>query len=256
MAKAGVLQAYEYRSVANEADEVRYRLKGRDAVWPPLDRGYGGPAEAESWRDRAAVLGRLVLQLAVPVGLLVVLLGAAVLYCDALFNLNGTPAPIRDAGLGMSDLVLPGAWTCIHLTNRRHGPGRAFAQLLAGLLIGLAAILIDPGQIDEWASIPALTARGMGSFAAAFLIANFVAIMFFDAARGPRWWTAPLAASFVASFVFSAVYYPAAFAGLEQRWAGFALVHCAMFFGVSVALLMPYWLLRPATRPIGGMNGF
>ena len=250
------MQAYEYRSAASAADDGPYRLTGRGTVWPPLQRAYGGQVEPETRFERAQALGLVALQLAVPVTLLVVLLGAALLYADAFFDLNGTPAPIRDAGLAISDLILPGACTCIHLTNRRHGPGRAFAQLVAALAIGLAVILIDPGKIDEWASMPTMTGRSILSFAAAFLVANFVAIMFFDGARGPRWWTPPLKASFAASFVFSAVYYPAAFAGIEERWPEFALVHFTMFLGMSGLLLLPYWLVRPATRPLGGMNGY
>ena len=70
-----------------------------------------------------------------------------------------------------------------------------------------------------------------------------------------RWWVPPLWASFAASLVFSAVYYPAAFAG-EIAWAQWALVHFALFFGESVLLLAPYALLRPAMRPLHGMNGY
>jgi hypothetical protein len=53
------------------------------------------------------------------------------LYADALFRLPGWPESIRNAGLARSDLVLPCAWTCIHLTNRRLGPAYAFAHLVA-----------------------------------------------------------------------------------------------------------------------------
>ena len=57
--------------------------------------------------------------------------------------------------------------------------------------------------------------------------------------------------------MFSVVYYPAAFAGgQEVAWADAALVHFAVFFGESVLLLVPYCLLRPAMRPLHGMNGY
>ena len=99
---------------------------------------------------------------------------------------------------------------------------------------------------------PVLSSRSALSFAFAFVVANFVGITLFDGARGPRWWTAPLTASFTASLVFSHAYYPAAFAGIYDRWADAALAHLAVFFGVSVLLLVPYWLLRPAMRPLDG----
>jgi queuosine precursor transporter len=104
--------------------------------------------------------------------------------------------------------------------------------------------------------MPAITTRAVLSFGAALLVSNFVGITFFDAARGPRWWTAPLAASFAASLVFSAIYYPAAFAGVQERWTDSAIVHFVVFFGMSVLLLAPYYLLRPAMRPIDGRNGY
>lgn len=242
---------YEY--TAADADEVPYRLD-RGQGWQ--SRGYGMPAEPETWLDQAVVLGRAAARLAVPVLLLLVLLGASYLYADALFALGGLPVLIRDAGLARNDLILPGAWTCIHLTNRRLGPGYALAQLVAGLAISLMVILVNPGQIDQWVSSPIITGRSVLSFGAAFLAANFVGIMFFDGTRGPRWWKAPLAASFAASLVFSVIYYPAGFAGVTARWADVALVHFLVFFGMSVLLLLPYWLLRPAMRPIDGMNGY
>jgi uncharacterized PurR-regulated membrane protein YhhQ (DUF165 family) len=255
VAEDWVVRAYEYRSAAEETGPYRVNA-GQDAVWPPVERAYGGPAEPENWR-KATLVAQAALRLVVPVSLLLVLLGAAYLYADALFDLEKTPAPIRDAGIAVSDLVLPGAWYCIHLTNRRYGPYYAFAQLLAGLFISLVVILINPSNIDQWViTMPALTSRAVLSFGAAFLAANFVGITFFDGARGPRWWTAPLAASFAASFVFSAIYYPAAFAGVYERWTDSALVHFAVFFGMSVLLLIPYWLLRPAMRPLNGRNGY
>ena len=155
------------------------------------------------------------------------------------------PRLIQNAVAGRERPVLPMAWYAIHLTNRRYGAGHAFAQLVAGLVIlGLVA-LINPGDIDNWIdNMPGPDPARVLAFGGAFLVANFVAIIFFDAARGPRWWTAPLAASFAASFVFSAVYYPAAFAGVVC-WTRYALVHFSLFFGEIVLLLMPYWLLRP-----------
>ena len=167
------------------------------------------------------------------------------------------PGRFQGAVLATSDLILPLTWFSIHLTNRRYGPGYAFAQLLGAIALGALVILLNPQDINNWvARLPSLTLRAVMSFGVAFFIANFVAIAFFDGARGPRWWTAPLVGSFAASLVFSAIYYPAAFAGVSGAWIGSALMHFGVFFGVSVLMLMPYWLLRPAMRPMPGMNGY
>jgi hypothetical protein len=228
----GVLKAYDYRNGAHrapiaalEADEGPHRLRHeRDAVWPPKDRAYGGTVD-DIWQ-RAAAPALIVARLILPVTLLVTLLGAAYLFTDAFLILPAAPRSVQNA-------------------------------MLAGLaILGLVA-LFNPGDVDNWInSAPALSWRAMSGFSLSFLFANFVAITFFDAARGPRWRTAPLSASFAASLAFSAVYYPAAFAGGEVPWTDSALVHFGLFFAESVLLLVPYCLLRPAMRPLHGMNGY
>lgn len=235
--------------VALEADEGPYRLR-EDAVWPPRERAYGGTPERTTIRYARPI--RIATRLVLPVTLLVTLLGAAYLYTDDFLIL-----PVfQHALLATSDLILPIAWYCLHLTNRRYGAPYAFGQLLAALGIAGFIALVNPGDIDNWINLtPALSWRAILAFGFAFLLANFIAICFFDAARGPRWWVPPLWASFAASLVFSAVYYPAAFAG-DMPWTESALVHFGLFFGESVLLLAPYALLRPAMRPLHGMNGY
>jgi len=258
------LRAYDYRNGAHrlpmaalEADEGPYRLRrGGDAAWPPRERAYGG--EAPDLRRRHARSIRIAMRLLLPVLLLIVLLGSAYLYTDDFLNASALPAIAQRALLATSDFILPVAWLSIHLTNRRYGAPYAFGQLVAGLGVITLVALINPGDVDNWINnTPALTWRAMLAFGGSFLLAGFVAIVFFDAARGPRWWVPPLVASFTAALVFSAVYYPAAFVGVgDVSWTDGALVHFAVFFGESVALLGPYWLLRPAMRPLYGMNGY
>lgn len=260
----GVLKAYDFRNGAHrapvaalEADEGPYRLRhSEDAAWPPRARAYGGKVET-AWQKIAApalAAGRLFL----PVTLLVTLLGAAYFFTDAFLMLPGWPRTVQNAMLAVSDLILPMAWYSLHLTNRRWGAAHAFGQLVAGLALILIVAVINPYDIDNWINnSPALSWRALTAFAVSFLFANFIAIIFFDAVRGPRWWTPPLAASFAASLVFSAVYYPAAFAGGQEiAWTDSALVHFSLFFGESILLLAPYYLLRPAMRPLSGMNGY
>ena len=260
----GVLKAYDFRNGAHrapvaalEADVGPYRLRHeRDAVWPPKNRAYGGDVKTLWLKYQPQIL--MAARVALPTLLLVTLLGAAYLYTDAFLLWRSAPRSVQNAMLAISDLIVPMAWFSIHLTNRRYGAPHAFAQLIAGLVILVLVALVNPGDIDNWTNNnPAVSWRAMLAFGAAFLLANFTAIVFFDAARGPRWWTAPVVASFVAALVFSAVYYPAAFAGdAVINWADSALVHFMLFFAESMALLVPYYLLRPAMRPIEGMNGY
>ncbi len=238
-----------------DAEHGPYRLtRSGDAVWPPRERAYGGPVET-FWR-KLAWAGLAVCRLVLPVTLLVTLLGAAYLYSDAYLPL-GDIVTGPGSLLAISDLILPMAWFAIHLTNRRYGAGYAFAQLVAALAIGTAIVLFNPADVDHWIDqSPMLTLRALIAFGGAFFLANAIAILFFDGARGPRWWTAPLTASFTAALVFSAVYYPAAFAGVNIPWTDSALVHFLVFAAESVLLLIPYYLLRAAMRPLPGLNGY
>ena len=230
--------------------QTGYRLNpGQDAAWPPAERAYGGAAGARL--ARALKLGAAALRLLVPVLLLLTLLLAVYLYADALV-VPRLPL-LTNASFTIADLVLPGCWTIIHLTNRRYGPLHSFLQLAAALgLAGLIALL-NPGDIDHWLPVlPALSLRAVLAFFAAFAIANFVAIIAFDASRGRRWWSAPLAGSAVAAFIYAGLYYPAAFGFVGAD----ALAHFLLWMAEGAVLLLPYYLLRPAMRPLNGMNGF
>lgn len=234
---------------AREYEPGPYRLRhGEDAVWPPATRAYGGKTE-ETRLEQAVAYGRIAARLFVPVLLLLTLMFAVYLYADAPVPAQWLPGWASGFGLGISDLVLPGCWTVIHLTNRRFGPAHAFGHLVAGLVLALGVALINPGDIRNWLpDLASLSWRAVIAFFVVFGIANFVAIVAFDAARGPRWWTAPL----TASFVYAGLYYLLAFGSMGLE----ALAHFVVFAGVSVALLLPYCLQRPAMKPLNGMNGY
>ena len=249
----GIVRAYKVENgvlpvSVRDRDPGSYRLRqGQDAAWPPVARAYGGEVESD-WK-RALEIGIIVLKLLVPVLLLLTLLLAVYLYADAVISARMA----QGVSLTIADLVLPGCWTIIHLTNRRYGPAYAFGQLAAGFVLAALVALVNPGDIDNWLpDLPTLTWRAVLAFFAAFGIANFVAIIVFDAARGTRWWSAPLAASAAAAFVYSGLYYPLAFGGQPMN----ALAHFLLYLMEGVALLLPYCLLRPAMRPLNGMNGF
>ncbi len=230
--------------------ETGYRTNpGQEAIWPPAERAYGGEADARLAAARK--LGAAALRLLVPVLLLLTLLLAVYLYADAVV-VPRMPL-FAGASLTIADLVLPGCWTIIHLTNRRYGPTPSFIQLAAALALAGLIALINPGDIDHWLPVlPALSLRAVLAFFAAFAVANFVAIIAFDAARGPRWFSAPLAGSAVATFIYAGLYYPLAFGGI----GGDALVHFLIWLWEGAVLMLPYYMLRPAMRPLNGMNGF
>lgn len=224
----------------------------------PMAAGAADGDRPDSLKAQLAFPALVAARLALPVLLLALLLMAAYLYADALLLLPGAPVLVQKAVPAISDLILPLSWFAIHLTCRRLGAPYAFGQLVAGMALVLLVALINPyGFNDRINVVPALSGRALLAFGPAFLAANFIAIVVFDGTRGPRWWTAPLAASFAASLVFCALYYPLAFAGGGQiAWLPSAVVHFALFLAESILLLIPCWLLRPAMRPIGGLNGY
>ncbi len=225
------------------------------AVWPPKERAYGGemPSLRRRYRDQLPVAGRLFL----PVILLTVLLGASFLYSDAVLLVPDAPGWLQRGNLTMSDLILPMGLITIYLTNRRYGPNYAFAQLLLGLCLLAAIVMADPyGVNDLVASTPVLSGRALMSFGIFFLLANFIGILVFEAVRGPEWWPPPLMGSFAVSLIFCLSYYPAVYAGHDANWAWTCVAHLAVFIGESLLLLFPDFLLRPAMRPLHGMNGY
>lgn len=249
------MRVLEYRNgapvAALEADVGPYRLhRGDDAVWPPKARAYGGEIESLWLKARPVAIAAGVL--ALPVVLLTVLLTAVYLYADAVLTWN-----VPGVTLTISDLVLPLTFLAVQLTNRRHGAPHAAAQLAAGLALLLLIAAIDPYGFDDWVSpMPSLTWRALLAFGFAYGLAGLGAILVFDGARGPRWWTAPLASSLAAALLFSLVYYPLAYLGRDADWPAALTAHFALFFAEGAALLLPYWLLRAAMRPMPGLNGY
>lgn len=247
MGAIGQRDFYWAQRRALEADIGPYRLRlDRHAVWPPPSLDPRGQVYR---RIKPWLLGAA--QLTVPVMLLAVLLGAAYLYADLLWDMF--PAPL----FSISDLILPLAFFAINLTNRRYGADYALAQLVAGIAACAAVMLLHLGQIEVWlGSLPVQTDRAVLSFGIAFVTANLAGIAVFDLARGPSWWFSPLVGSCATSLVFSAIYYPAALAGTGLNWSESALMHTLLFAVESVILLIPYRMLREAMRPLDGLNGY
>jgi uncharacterized PurR-regulated membrane protein YhhQ (DUF165 family) len=231
---------YRLRSASDAALHGQYAYGRRETLWQRLV-------------GAMLVVGRLVL----PVLLLLSALAAMYLYKDT----KAPPVPGLDAlnggWLTVSHLILPTSFFAVALTNRRYGPAYAFAQVAIACAITTAVTLFAGDSITSIVQAPtAPLSRIVAAFGIAFLSANFVAILVFDGARGPRWWAAPLLSSLAAAVTYSVVFTPVAYAGT----ADFSLVQAGAYCGVLVAagvvLLIPYWLLRGLVPPLSGFGGY
>ena len=231
-------------------DDGPYRLRSAtDAAWHQT--GYGQPMTIGR---RLADAFRAVMRMILPVLALCTALAALYLYMD-------TALPYFAAGktpwLTVSHLLLPAAFLAVHLTNRRYGPAYAFAQIVLSFAAVGAAIVFGAQIIQlllPEAAFPSV--REVASFGGAFFVAGFLAIIAFDGARGPRWWTAPLIGSIVASLVFAPIFYAAAYAGSHTPWFEHMAIHAGLLLAGSVLGLLPYWMVRRIVQPLPGFGGY
>lgn len=227
-----------------------YRLRGAaETTWS--SQGYGH--EVGFGRKLGDAI-RAILRTVIPVLSLCVALAAMYLYMD-------TQLPYFADGaarwLTVSHLLLPAAFLTIHLTNRRYGPSYAFAQIVLAMAALAAATLFGGNVIQMFLPETVVpSTREVLSFAGALFVAGFLAIIAFDGARGPRWWTAPLVGSIVAALAFAPVFYVAAFVGTHTPWFAHMGIHAALLIGGAIVGLVPYWLLRRLVQPMPGYGGY
>lgn len=164
---------------------------------------------------------------------------------------------LSDGGswLKWSHVLIAFAFLLTQLTNRRYGPGYAFAQIMLSLAICDLIVVVRPADhMLPGAALP--NAREVVAFVGAFIAAGYLSVVAFDATRGPRWWTAPLIGSYVSSLGFAVLYYPLAYAGSGSSWFQHMSTHAGILIATSVIGLLPYWLLRPVIRPLPGFGGY
>jgi hypothetical protein len=107
--------------------------------------------------------------------------------------------------------------------------------------------------------LPALsvpTMRVAGAFGTSFFLASLISVIVFDGARGRYWWTAPLLGLVTACFVFSSVFYPAAYGGSGLSWTHQMFAYMGLSVSAAVLALVPYWLLRTFVQPLSGFGGY
>ena len=198
------------------------------------------------------------LRLFLPVIAYAVTLGAALAWGSvpvAWFD-GVVPDVAPSAWLTQSHVLIASAFFLNNLVSRRYGMDLAVWHVLAGWIVLGAFVLASLARLDprlpEVGLPPAIEAAG---FAGGLILAHVVAAFVFDRTRGVHWWTAPFYAALIGGFVFVGFNY-----GLVQpggaEWTSRALLDAGVKAAMAVAMLVPYFLLRPVVRPMPGFGGF
>ncbi|MBI3676113.1 MAG: VUT family protein [Proteobacteria bacterium] len=218
---------------------------GRAHIARPSGSGFG-----------EAVVGFLAatLRLVVPV-LLLLSLGAAI------FVYGDVQAPMLSAmseghWLTLGLVLLPLTLFAVQLTNRRYGAGYAFGQVVLAWGVALATLPFTQGDLATLRENVTPAMRDVAAFGGALFLAQIVSIVFFDRLRGPRWWKAPLFSTLFGGLVLSLVAFPAAFAGTPVAWSSHMAFYLGFMVAAAIALLIPYWILRPVVPPLSGFGGY
>ncbi len=201
--------------------------------------------------ETALAFGRLIF----PVLLLVTAGAWALIYGNkpaTWFSARDATGAPFDIGL----VALPLTFLIVQLTNRRYGAAYAFVQVLGAVAVAIAAALYARNTLTFMRGAALPTTRLMLGFGGGLFVAQLVSIFAFDRLRGPRWWQAPLFASLLGGAALSFVAFPSAYSGTSVDWFNPMLSYLYVTVEAAVALLVPYWLLRPAIAPMSGFGGY
>lgn len=195
-----------------------------------------------------------IVRLIVPVLLLLSLGAAAFVYGDAQAPMLSEMTEGHWLTLGL--VLMPLTFFAIQLTNRRYGAGYAFGQIVIAWTIALATLPLTQGDLATLRENVTPAMRDVAAFGGALFLAQLVSVFMFDRLRGPRWWKAPLFSTLFGGLVLSLVAFPAAFAGTSVDWTSHMGAYLGLMAGASVALLIPYWIMRPVVQPLSGFGGY
>jgi uncharacterized PurR-regulated membrane protein YhhQ (DUF165 family) len=251
-----VVQAFEAGVRSRKSDSARF-ADGRADSGPILigrssEISWGGAQARAGALLRVGAILRAAMRLILPVILLIAILSAVYMYGDVrVAELAFQPW----LTLGHVLLILP--FFAVMLTNRRYGPAYALAQVMIAMGVIGSVTVANAGELSALVpQIAHVPQRTVIAFACAFFIANFAGIVAFDAARGPRWWSAPLAGAVMSAAVFAGVFYTFAYLGMDEDWTHQMLVHGGVLAAAGVAMLVPYWMMRGIVPPLPGYNGY
>jgi hypothetical protein len=205
-----------------------------------------------------AQAGIAFMRLIFPVLAYVVALGAAWTWqsVPATWADGWTPGLTPSAWLTHGHVLLALAFFLNNLVSRRYGFDLAVWHALASWIVLGLAVLAALMRLHPQLPMVALPPMAeAAAFASGLILAHVVGAFVFDRTRGVRWWAAPLWASLIGGLVFVVIYYAIAQPG-GADWTQRAGVAAIVMVVMSVALLIPYFVLRPVIRPLPGFGGF
>jgi len=142
------------------------------------------------------------------------------------------------------------------LNNRARGPAFAFAQLVATWLVAGSAILYLATHPVAGLSTPDATQLcDAAPLLGALFASHIINILVYDRMRGIPWWRAPLAGGLAAAIALPALTWPFA-ASTQEPWITQMTLDIGLKVLVTLALLIPFAVLRSATRPRNGFGGY
>lgn len=178
-----------------------------------------------------------------------------VLWLDGVAGARGMHAP--SGWLTYGHLILPVAFFLSNLVNRRYGLDYAFAHVFTSWTLLIGFVFACLFRLDP--RLPVLEfpdANAAAIFVAAMLAGHSAGALIFEWTRGAQWWTAPLYAGLWSGIVFVAVFYGASQPGGADVWVSRATLDAGVKALAAVALLLPYFILRPIIRPMPGFGGY
>jgi len=177
---------------------------------------------------------------------------------DGILSPPGRPEFYPSQWLTVGHAIVPVVFLLTNLVNRRYGEHYAIAHVIASwvcaALLALAMIFrIDP-DLPGAGQIPIL--RVAAAFLGAMMIGQLAGVFVFDRTRSVEWWRAPLYGALASSFLGMLLFYIAGYIGGDWIWLNRMSVDAGVKAAMSFALLVPYLLLRPVVRPLGGLGGY
>lgn len=180
------------------------------------------------------------------------------IWFDGILSPPGQPEFYPSHWLTVGHAIVPVAYFVNILVNRRYGEHFAIAHVLASwactVLLALAMIAHIVPSLPIGGDLP--SARTIAAFLAAMMLGQLLGVFVFDRTRGVEWWRAPVYGALASSFAYVFIFYPAAYAGGDWIWLNHLSVDAGVKAAMSFLLLLPYLILRPVVRPLGGLGGY